>query len=487
MKLIYSVLFILIFYSIYLYPQHARIEEFSSDETVFNDFSKPAFINSTQLDSLINNYMNTYHIPGLAALITTKEDGIIWESNYGYANVSLQEQVEDSTLFLIASISKTIVATAIMQFWEADSFDLDDNVNDYLDDFQVNIPNYLGDTVTIRMLMTHTSSIADNWSVLDGLTICGDSPIPLDTFLINYFTPGGTYYNASLNFLNVHPGTTFQYSNVAICILAILVEKFSGISFDQYCRENIFDPLEMNKTSWFLEGLDTTTIATPYLWQGGQYIPYCHYGSPDYADGNIRTNKMELENFLSTYMNWGRYNGETILDSSTIDLMLKDHLGYPIYEGGSQGLVWYQTGRLNGRLPWGHSGAWFGCATGMFFKPEEEWSLICFMNARPSAAAFFYLFNLLCDYAQDLTDIEDIGNPVSDYNLEQNYPNPFNPITNIEYQIPEMSSVTLKVYDVLGTEIETLVNEEKPFGTYELTWYADQLAKRSLFLSITSR
>ena len=63
----------------------------------------------------------------------------------------------------------------------------------------------------------------------------------------------------------------------------------------------------------------------------------------------------------------------------------------------------------------------------------------------------------------------------NNYQLSQNYPNPFNPKTIIKYQIPELSFVTLKVYDVLGNEIAILLNEEKPIGTYELTWYADNL------------
>jgi len=56
--------------------------------------------------------------------------------------------------------------------------------------------------------------------------------------------------------------------------------------------------------------------------------------------------------------------------------------------------------------------------------------------------------------------------------LSQNYPNPFNPTTKIKYQIPELSFVTLKVYDVLGSEIITLVNEEKPVGSYEVEFSA---------------
>ena len=153
---------ILILSSTNLYSQYERSRLLPDEKNALNDFSKPAFIDSTELDSLIISTMSTYHIPGLAALITTKEDGIIWKRNYGYANVALNQLVEDSTLFMIASVSKTIVPTAIMQFWEADSFGLDDNINDYLDDFQVTNPSHPNDTITFRMLMMHTSGINDN-------------------------------------------------------------------------------------------------------------------------------------------------------------------------------------------------------------------------------------------------------------------------------------------------------------------------------------
>ncbi len=63
----------------------------------------------------------------------------------------------------------------------------------------------------------------------------------------------------------------------------------------------------------------------------------------------------------------------------------------------------------------------------------------------------------------------------SGYSLSQNYPNPFNPSTKIQYSIPQSSNVTIKVFDILGNEIKTLVNEEKPIGTYKITWYAENL------------
>lgn len=482
----FTLFFAILFLSyLNVFAQLERSDRSLNTGVTINNFSKPALMDSTQLDSLINYTMSIHHIPGLAALITTKDDGIIWKHNYGYANVSLNQPVEDSTLFLMASISKTIVVTAIMQFWEADSFDLDDNINDYLDDFQVHIPYHYNDTVTFRMLMTHTSSIADNWNVLDGLTVCGDSPIPLDTFLINYLTPGGTYYNTALNFVSAAPGTVYQYSNVAVCILAHLVEKFSGMTFDQYCLENIFNPLEMNKTSWFLNGLDTTTIATPYKWQSGQYIPYCHQGFPYYPVGQLRTNKIELENFLSAYMNWGRYNGNSILDSTTVDLILTDQLGYPIPGWGSrQGLIWFHYIDFNGRWPWGHDGAFYGCRTGMFFQQEEDWGIICFINSEPANSVILYLWNIICDYAQDITEVEEMNTATQNFYLEQNYPNPFNPSTTIKYSIPEIGFVSFIVFDVLGSEVATLVNEEKPAGSYEVEFDASILPSGVYFYQL---
>ena len=62
-----------------------------------------------------------------------------------------------------------------------------------------------------------------------------------------------------------------------------------------------------------------------------------------------------------------------------------------------------------------------------------------------------------------------------DYSLRNNYPNPFNPATKIKYSIPHSSLVQIRIFDMLGKELETLVNEEKPSGTYELTWNAADL------------
>ena len=91
--------------------------------------------------------------------------------------------------------------------------------------------------------------------------------------------------------------------------------------------------------------------------------------------------------------------------------------------------------------------------------------------------------SFIIDLAIDVDEEKEII--PNEFKLLQNYPNPFNPSTKIKYQIPEMGFVTLKSSDVLGNEIVTLVNEEKPVGSYEVTWDVAGFTKRSLFLSIS--
>jgi len=89
-------------------------------------------------------------------------------------------------------------------------------------------------------------------------------------------------------------------------------------------------------------------------------------------------------------------------------------------------------------------------------------------NGAGSGSAYIYFNNVV------FIEEEQMNLPVNTM-LLGNYPNPFNPSTKFSYSIIQSGLVKLKVYDVLGTEIETLVNEEKPVGTYELTWNAEGL------------
>jgi N-acetylneuraminic acid mutarotase len=86
-----------------------------------------------------------------------------------------------------------------------------------------------------------------------------------------------------------------------------------------------------------------------------------------------------------------------------------------------------------------------------------------------------------------LTSVEVDVRLLDKFTLDQNYPNPFNPTTTIKYSIPKLSFVTIKIYDVLGSEVATLVNEEKTVGTYELTWNAENFTSGVYFYRLKAQ
>ena len=94
-------------------------------------------------------------------------------------------------------------------------------------------------------------------------------------------------------------------------------------------------------------------------------------------------------------------------------------------------------------------------------------------------------FNGSFEYFPNVFGIEVVIAP-TEFSLSQNYPNPFNPVTIIKYQLPSNNFVAIKIYDVLGNEVETLVNEEKSAGTYEVQFDASELTSGIYFCKLTS-
>jgi CubicO group peptidase (beta-lactamase class C family) len=245
-------------------------------------------LNSTSVDSFITATMFSENIPGLSACIL-KDGDLVWKNAYGYADVARQIPVTDSTLFPLASISKTITGTALLQLYERGLFNLDDNVNNYLPpDLQVVNPSYPNDPITFKMILSHVSSINDDEDILEPLVVTGDSPITLYDCLKDYLVPGGAYYTDK-SYGSHSPASTYNYSNAAIALLGYLVDAITDTSFDEYCVKHIFAPLGMHETSWSLANLDTNHIARPYKWTASGNTTLPHSSHPLYPAGRLRT------------------------------------------------------------------------------------------------------------------------------------------------------------------------------------------------------
>jgi CubicO group peptidase (beta-lactamase class C family) len=328
-------------------------------------------------DRLITFLMKIGRFPSLSACIIDANE-IVWSNGYGFYDLENEKTATTDTVYNIASISKTITSTALMQLYEQGLFDLDDDVNDYLP-FSLRNPNFPDVPITFRMLLSHQSSLAEDPQEFYQFSYWfgGDSPVPLYPFLETYLVLGGSNYTSDV-WSNDAPGENFHYANIGFALIGYLVEQITGKTFDQYCKDNIFLPLEMYNTSYRLLDINLGNLAVPYDYINGNYIKYDHYGYIDYPSGSVRTSIPELSHFLIAHMNGGRYKNVHILDENTVDLMHTIQ-----YSGGNYGLGWVIGSSPNGNRFIGHEGGDIGVVTSMYIRESDNIAVIIFVNVSP--------------------------------------------------------------------------------------------------------
>ncbi len=185
--------------------------------------------------------------PGLAVALVN-EHGAIWSRGFGYADLERKRPVTAETPFLLASVSKTFIAAAMMTEVEAGRLDLEQPANDVLP-FQVENPWRVGPEIRVWHLASHTSSIRDNYRFLDPSYAPGDPTIAMDDWIESYLVPGGKRYRKRKSFLQTVPGTRYEYSNIGAALGAVVVEETSGIPYRALVRQRIFEPLDMKSSS----------------------------------------------------------------------------------------------------------------------------------------------------------------------------------------------------------------------------------------------
>lgn len=223
---------------------------------------------SQSLAAAFENIAQEYDMMG-GALVVFCKDQISTSCYYGKSDLLRDMSVDTGTRFRIASISKTVTAMAIMQLTEQGILSLDTDIGSILG-FYVRNPNYPDKIITVRMLLSHTSSIVDGstYSAFLQATV-NSNPVPgLNEILV----PGGTYYTAN-QFNNQLPGTWFNYANVNYVILGTIIEKVSGIRFDMYCREYIFEPLGLDASFNVNDLSDINDVAVLYRKNNGVWTP----------------------------------------------------------------------------------------------------------------------------------------------------------------------------------------------------------------------
>jgi CubicO group peptidase (beta-lactamase class C family) len=174
------------------------------------------------------------------------------------------------------------------------------------------------------------------------------------------------------------PGEKYYYANIGFSIVAYLVELLSNQDFNAYCKEHIFQPLQMNTTSFRLRDHNIDTIAVPYEFKNGEYFRHPHYGIHVlYPAITLRTSIEEYSHFIIAHMNGGVWNGIRILNESTVELMHKAH--FSPNDKYNYGLGWQVTNTLSQKT-YGHSGGYVGVLDIVTIIPEDDTAVIFFSN-----------------------------------------------------------------------------------------------------------
>jgi CubicO group peptidase (beta-lactamase class C family) len=334
---------------------------------------------TADLDLWISQTMQAYHISAVGAAIA-KDDDVIWSQGYGMANHAALRPPTANTVFMLASISKTITCLALMQLWENGNFGLNEDINPDLP-FGVVNPNYPTTPITFRQLLTHTASLDDNWAVMFSTYCQGDSHWALGDYTYAYFVPGGFYYSATANFETSAPGARWEYCNHNFVLAGYLVEAISGLPFAEYCRDSIFEPLGMDETSWFVADLDTTNMAMPYHFDGLNYQELGHFSYADYPAGALRTSAPQLARFYLAMAQQGQYQGARVLDGATVDEITTIQFPH-LYS--AQGLAWFRN-YVAGRAVWRHGGGDQGVSTIASFDPAADVAVVVLTSGESPA------------------------------------------------------------------------------------------------------
>jgi CubicO group peptidase (beta-lactamase class C family) len=328
-------------------------------------------------DAFVGNGLATSNTPGMSVAIV-RGGKTVFAQGYGYAEVESARRATADTVFQIASVSKTVTATAMMMLRQEDRFKLDDPVAPLLD-FPLKHPKFPNVPVTFRHLFTHTSGISDE--VYGDLDFTGQTTPPLRDFLASYLAPGGRWYSADKCWSYAKPGTGWSYSNVAVALLGYLAQCVGLEPLDVFTRERIFAPLGMHNTAWRYEDIAEDKLAQPYTFDSAHYhrIPYQTY--PDWPAGLLCTSANDFAKFLRLYTEGGRVDGRTYLTQDALKAILTPDpvIMDPKHLDHRQGLIWQLFDRNGAHLA-GHHGGDPGAASVAVFDFARHTAVLAFAN-----------------------------------------------------------------------------------------------------------
>ncbi|WP_197911948.1 serine hydrolase domain-containing protein [Kineobactrum salinum] len=309
------------------------------------DVSDPAVVEAF-VDGAVKPQMERHHSP--SGVVAVMKDGeLVFAKGYGYIDVAKRIPVDAATsLFRPGSISKLFTWVAVMQQVEQGRLDLDVDVNQYLETFQVE-DSWPGQPVTLRHILTHTAGFEDGAL---GYLIINDVEriVPLAESMERY-------QPKRIN----PPGEHVAYSNWATAVAGLIVANVSGMEFNAYVQRHIFDVLGMERST-FVEPLPAeleADMARAYRREAAGYVELDYEIVANFGPaGAAAVTAPDMARFARALLNDGAWEGRRILRSETLQQMLTEGFSHdPRVNGMGLGFIHYAYG-YDGLDIFGHDG-----------------------------------------------------------------------------------------------------------------------------------
>ncbi len=332
----------------------------------------PVFI-SDSLDNYINRGLEQWQIPGAAVLIV-KDGKVVVEKGYGVREFGKNEKVDENTLFMIGSNTKAFTGTAMALLEYDGKIKLEDKVIKYLTDFKMN-DNWITQHLNIVDLLTHRMGM----ETFQGDFIYWASDLNADEVIEKFgeLTPKYDFR------------TKYGYTNAGYTVAGKIIEKVSGLKWEDYLKEKIFLPLNMSRTvALSVDYPQASNITKPHTFVDGKItvLPYDNIDNLAPC-GSIGSSVKDLSRWLIAQLDSGKYQDEIALPFDVIKRTRKPEtiigrVRHPFNEGhfNLYGLGWVLTD-YEGTEIVSHTGGVNGFVTSVTLLPEENLGIVVLTNS----------------------------------------------------------------------------------------------------------
>jgi CubicO group peptidase (beta-lactamase class C family) len=321
---------------------------------------------AAELRAELEKTMREGHVPGMS-IVVISGGKVELQAGLGLASVAHKRPATDATLFRIGSISKGLVALAVLKLQEEGKLKLTDTLRQWAP--EITFENRWENTDPVRLvqLLEHTSGFND--MSLREYAHNEPQPIALKAALEANPGPRKTRWR---------PGSRWAYNNVGPALAAYVVEKASGQRFEDYVKQHFFKPLQMDTATYFLP--DESNFANQYGPDGITQLPYWHMMYR--PAGSINASARDMARYLMFFLQRGKAGDTQVLQAESLQRMERAET-LPMSALGvkaAYGLYTFNMMEKGFRFR-GHAGAVNGSLADMMYLPEHGAGYAFMMNS----------------------------------------------------------------------------------------------------------